>query len=83
MVFAHTYILARVVDGATLTDDDVASDTFLAAIDFDAQTFAMRFATVAGTTDTFFVSHNIRILKGLTKNVREMRAAEGSRERIN
>ena len=58
MVLAHAYILARVVDGATLTDDDVTCDTMLAAKDFDAKTFAFGFATVTGTTDTFFMSHD-------------------------
>ena len=29
MIFTHTYVLAGVVDGATLTNDDVAGDALL------------------------------------------------------
>ena len=47
MVFAHSDIEARIVDGATLTNDDVASNAFLTAKDFNAETFALGFATVA------------------------------------
>lgn len=36
MVFAHTDVLSGVVDGATLTDDDVTGDTMLTAKDFNA-----------------------------------------------
>ena len=66
VVLAHSDIAAGVVDGATLTDDNVTGDTGLTAEDFNAQAFAFGFATVAGTTDTFFVSHNIYVLKGYT-----------------
>lgn len=59
MVLAHAYIFARIVDGATLTDDDIAGDAMLTAEDFNAQTFAFGFTTVTRTTNTFFVSHNI------------------------
>lgn len=66
MVFAHTDVVARIVDSATLADDDVTGDAMLTTEDFNAQTFAFGFATVAGTTYTFFVSHNILFLKGFT-----------------
>ena len=36
MVLAHADILAGVVDGATLTHDDVTSDTMLTAKNFNA-----------------------------------------------
>ena len=36
MILAHADISARVVDGATLTDDDVTSDTMLTAKNFNA-----------------------------------------------
>jgi hypothetical protein len=36
MVLAHTNVLTGVVDGATLTDDDVTGDTMLTAEDFNA-----------------------------------------------
>jgi hypothetical protein len=64
VVLAHTDVAARVVDGTTLTDDNVTGDAGLSAEDFNAQTFAFGFTTVTGTTDTFFVSHNIYVLKG-------------------
>ena len=35
MVLAHSYILARVVGGATLTDDDIASYALLTAKNLD------------------------------------------------
>ena len=64
VVLAHTDVAARVVDGTTLTDDNVTGDAGLSAEDFNAQTFAFGFTTVTGTTDTFFMSHNIFFLKG-------------------
>ena len=64
MVLTHANILARIVDSTALTDDDVAGDARLTAKDFHAQTFAFGFTTVTGTTDTFFMSHNIFFLKG-------------------
>ena len=66
MVFTHSHVLTGVVDSAALTNDDVASDAFLTAKYFHAQAFAFGFTTIAGTTDTFFMSHNILFLKGLT-----------------
>lgn len=64
MVSAHSHIVARVVDGATLTHDDIASDAMLTAKNFNSKTFAFGFATVTGTTYTFFMSHNMLFLKG-------------------
>jgi hypothetical protein len=64
VVLAHAYIAARVVDGTTLTDNDIASYAGLTAINLHAQTFAFGFTTITGTTDTFFMSHNIYVLKG-------------------
>jgi hypothetical protein len=66
MISAHSHVVAGVVDSAALTDDDVASDAMLTAKDFYAQAFAFGFATVTGTTYTFFVSHNMLFLKGFT-----------------
>ena len=66
MVFAHTDVVARIVDSATLADDDVTGDAMLTAKNFNTQAFAFGFATVTGTTYTFFVSHNILFLKGFT-----------------
>ena len=64
VILAHAYILARVVDGTALTHDDVAGDALLTAKNLNAQAFAFGFATVTGTTNTFFMSHNILFLKG-------------------
>ena len=36
MILTHAYILARIVDGTTLTDNDVAGDTMLTAKNFNA-----------------------------------------------
>ena len=66
MISAHADVVAGVVDGAALADDDVTGDAMLTTEDFNAQTFAFGFATVAGTTYTFFVSHDIMFLKGFT-----------------
>ena len=66
MVFAHTDVVARIVDSATLADDDVTGDAMLTAKNFNTQAFAFGFATVTGTTYTFFVSHNMLFLKGFT-----------------
>lgn len=64
MVLSHSDVFARIVDRTALTDNDVAGDAGLSAEDFHAQTFAFGFTTIAGTTDTFFMSHNIFVLKG-------------------
>jgi len=36
MIFTHTYVLAGVVDGATLANDDVAGDALLTTKYFNA-----------------------------------------------
>ena len=36
MIFAHSDVLARIVDSATLADDDVTGDAMLTAEDFNA-----------------------------------------------
>jgi len=59
MILTHTDVLTGVVDGATLTDDDVAGDAGLTAKNLHTQTFAFGFTTIAGTTDTFFMSHDM------------------------
>jgi hypothetical protein len=57
MILAHAYILAGIVGGATLADDDVAGDALLTTKYLNAKSFAFAFTTVAGTTNTFFVCH--------------------------
>ena len=59
VVLAHAHVSAGVVLGAALTHDDIASYQSLAAEDFYAETFRMRFAAVVGRADTFLVSHGI------------------------
>ena len=59
MVPSHSDIFAGIVNSASLTDKDVASLGKLTAKQFNAQAFAFRFTAVLGTTDTFFVSHNL------------------------
>src|ERR1041384_5758471 len=58
VVFADTHVSSRVVFGATLTNDDITCNGFLAAIYFNTETFAFRFAAVLYFTFTFFVCHD-------------------------
>ena len=58
MVFAHTYVLARIVDGTSLAYENIAGFAYLTTEQFDALTFACGFTAVLGTTYTFFVCHN-------------------------
>ena len=46
MVFTYAHILAGMVLSASLPNDDIAGNGFLAAIYFNAQPFAFRFAPV-------------------------------------
>ena len=48
VVLAHAHVLAGVVLGTALTHDDVAGYQSLAAEDFYAEAFRMRFAAVVG-----------------------------------
>ena len=41
VVFTHTYVLTRIVDSTSLTDEDIAGFANLATEQFDAQTFAL------------------------------------------
>ena len=62
MVSAHSDVFAGIVYSASLTHQDVACFRSLSAKQFNAQAFAFRFTAVLGTTDTFFVSHNLNVL---------------------
>ena len=64
VIFAHTHVLAGVVDGATLADNDVAGHALLTTENLNAKSFAFALTTVTGTTNTFFVCHDILLLKG-------------------
>ena len=57
MVFTNTNVYIRVMFGTALANDDVTSFYDLAAEYFNAQTFAVRFATVFTTTCAFFMCH--------------------------
>jgi hypothetical protein len=46
MVFANTYVSARMVSGSPLTNDNITGDDGLATINLHTQPLAMRFATV-------------------------------------
>ena len=67
VVFTHTYVLTRIVDGTSLADEDIAGFADLTTEQFDAQTFACGFTAVLGTTYTFFVCHNSFFFKWLVK----------------
>ena len=64
VVLTHADVLAGVVDGAALTDDDVAGDSLLTTENLHTKSRAFARATVTGTTNTFFVCHIALILKG-------------------
>ena len=64
VVLAHTNVLARVVLGAALTDDDVASDGCLSTENFHSESLTCGLATVLGTTDAFFVCHISSVFSG-------------------
>ncbi|MFM2207482.1 MAG: hypothetical protein RL213_1457 [Bacteroidota bacterium] len=64
MVLADTDIVAGHVEGAALTDDDVSGYDALSAVNLDAKTFAVRFATVLGTTYAFFMCHGTGFFTG-------------------
>ena len=58
MVLTHTDVAVGIVDGAPLTDDDVAGFYGFAAKLLEAETLAMGFTTVLRTGLTFLVCHN-------------------------
>ena len=57
VIAAEANILASVDTCATLANDDISGNNFLAAVDFDAQAFTLRIATVLGTAACFFMCH--------------------------
>jgi hypothetical protein len=58
VVLAHANIVAGVVVGAALANNDGASQSRLTAKDFHAQSLGCGFATVFGTTYAFLVCHD-------------------------
>lgn len=58
-VFTNTNIFAGMVNGAPLTNEDIAIYCGLTAKDFNAQTLALRVAAVLYTTFTFLVCHGM------------------------
>ena len=63
VVLTHADVAARVVDGATLTDDDVAGLHGLFTEFLDTKTLALRLAAVLGTGLTFLMCHNVVLLR--------------------
>ena len=61
MVLADADVCAGMVLGAALANEDVACNAHLAAINFDAQSFAFRFAAVLGRGRRLFVSHGFGV----------------------
>src|SRR6478609_1145881 len=59
MVFTNTYAYTWVVFSTTLTNKDIACKGILTAINFDPQTFAVRFSTVSRATDSFLMCHEL------------------------
>src|SRR5690606_3160172 len=57
VVLADADVVARVVLGAALADDDVAREDGLAAVALDTQSFGFGVAAVTGTAAGFFVCH--------------------------
>lgn len=57
MVSAESDILTGMVSCSALADDDIAGNNFLATPDLNAEAFTVAFATVFGTTDSFFMCH--------------------------
>lgn len=57
-VFTNAYILTRMVNCTTLTNDDVASNSRLTTIDLYTKALALRIAAVLYRTFTFFMCHN-------------------------
>ena len=57
MVFSDAHVLSGVVLGAALAHDDVAGSGRLAAVNLDAQSLAVGFASVLRTTDALLVCH--------------------------
>src|SRR5690606_41808960 len=60
VVLADADVVAGVVLGAALADDDVAGEHELAAVALHAEAFRFRVAAVARATTGFFVCHEDR-----------------------
>ena len=56
VILTDSYVVAWVVLGATLTNDDVASHALLTAENLDTQSLGCTLAAVLRTTYTFFMS---------------------------
>src|SRR5690606_26454836 len=56
------YVFTGIMFSTTLSYDDISSNGRLTTENLYAQTFRFRFPTVLGTTNTFFVCHDILFL---------------------
>lgn len=64
MVFPDAHAFGGMVTGAALADNDITGNGDLATEDLNAESFAVRFASVLGTTDAFLVCHGELVLMG-------------------
>jgi len=65
VVLTNTHIVTWMMLRASLTNNDVACNGGLSSKYFNAQSLAVRFSTVFGTTDSFFVCHGfLRYMMG-------------------
>ena len=62
MVLAHANVLARIVHGTSLANQNIARFGNLTAEKFHAETLAFGLPTVLGATYPFFVCHGNLVL---------------------
>ncbi len=62
MIFAKAYVFTGMMNGTTLTHQNVASLSYLATKNLNAQSLAFRFTAVLRTTYTFLMCHSCIIL---------------------
>ena len=63
VILAHTDVLARIVLRASLTNDDVASNSGLTTEKFHSESLTGGLTTVLGTTNAFFVCHFFKFFR--------------------
>ena len=59
VIAAHTHVGTRMMDGATLADDDVTRLAGLSTPNLHAETLARRLTAVLRTTYTFLMCHTL------------------------
>ena len=63
VVLADSHVVTRVVLRAALANDDVTSQALLTAEDLNAESLSCALTTVLRTTYTFFMCHNVVLLR--------------------